>query len=53
MNNEIKQGWQCPKCDRILSPYTEYCKFCIHSGNPTISFDYEDELESKIVGMTD
>jgi len=25
--SDIKQGWQCPKCKRILSPFLNEC-FC-------------------------
>lgn len=23
-----QQGWICPKCGRVLSPYTSFCPFC-------------------------
>lgn len=23
-----QQGWICPKCGRVYSPYTPMCKFC-------------------------
>jgi hypothetical protein len=25
----IRQGWQCPKCQSIMSPDTNHCVFCI------------------------
>lgn len=26
---EIRQGWECPKCGRILSPDSTFCPFCV------------------------
>ena len=23
-----QQGWECPKCGRVYSPYTIMCQFC-------------------------
>ena len=30
-NTFISQGWQCPKCGNIMSPFTPYCLFCSKS----------------------
>lgn len=27
------QGWICPKCGRVYSPYTSRCSFCGNSGD--------------------
>lgn len=28
-SNYILQGWECPKCKRILSPTQTFCTFCV------------------------
>lgn len=28
MEEKIQQGWQCPKCKRIFSPYVLACTYC-------------------------
>lgn len=33
----IRQGWQCPKCGRILSPDTTFCPFCSGGSSYTIN----------------
>lgn len=35
--NNIRQGWQCPKCGRILSPDTTFCPFCVGNLDYTIT----------------
>ena len=31
----ISQGWQCPVCKRVMSPFTSYCLFCNNINNGT------------------
>lgn len=31
------QGWVCPKCGRVYSPFTPMCLYCGDEGNVTIS----------------
>jgi ribosomal protein S27AE len=48
MNNKlINQGWECPKCGSVYSPYTSKCSMCpqgnitgstTHSTNICLSF---------------
>lgn len=28
VQKKCKQGWQCPKCGRIYSPYITMCNLC-------------------------
>ena len=35
-NKIISQGWQCPVCQRVMSPYISYCIFC--NGNSSIEY---------------
>lgn len=30
-----QQGWICPKCGRVYSPYTQMCPYC--GGNNTLT----------------
>ena len=34
-NNNVKhgglQGWVCPKCGRVYSPFTSMCSYCVPS----------------------
>ena len=48
-----QQGWICPKCGRVYSPFTRMCLYCGNSNSentftsantPTITFD--DILEA-------
>ena len=32
-----QQGWICPKCGRVYSPYTQMCLFCKPDNITTIS----------------
>lgn len=34
----IRQGWQCPKCQSILSPDTTYCIFCAQAPKATVDY---------------
>lgn len=27
-NPTAPQGWECPKCGRVYSPYTSMCSYC-------------------------
>ena len=29
------KGWECPKCGRIITPYQNFCPFCIPKKNST------------------
>lgn len=33
----VKQGWVCPKCGRVYSPFTPMCFYCGDEGNVAIS----------------
>jgi len=35
-NKFISQGWQCPVCQKVMSPYMSYCIFC--SGGSNIEY---------------
>ena len=37
------QGWQCPVCKRVMSPYMSYCIFCSGAGN-TIEYLKNDRF---------
>ena len=44
MNNEFEglfasQGWQCPLCKRVYSPYTPMCYYC---GNGQRGYTFSD-----------
>lgn len=32
-----QQGWICPKCGRVYSPFTKMCLYCGHNNTTTIS----------------
>lgn len=45
MVNEIypiiaQQGWQCPLCKRVYSPFTPCCYYCGAEGRATTSTDW-------------
>lgn len=35
----IQQGWQCPACKRILSPYVNECSYC---GGGTVASNHTE-----------
>lgn len=39
-NFNAQQGWQCPICKRVYSPYTSMCYYC---GNRTVTVDYKNK----------
>jgi len=39
--NPVQQGWQCPICNRVYSPFTMMCYYC--------GADMRTEAESKAV----
>lgn len=40
-NNPIgMQGWICPKCGRVYSPYTSRCSFCGNADDFKITCKY-------------
>ena len=28
IKDELKFGWICPKCERVISPFVEHCPYC-------------------------
>lgn len=34
------QGWICPKCGRVYSPYTSLCTFCGNADAFKVTCDY-------------
>lgn len=42
--NNIRQGWQCPKCGSIISPDKDYCPFCSNDLNYTITCEIYDRV---------
>ena len=38
----IRQGWQCPKCQSIMSPDTNHCVFCISVSKTTVTYPSYD-----------
>lgn len=41
-----QQGWICPKCGRVYSPYTQMCLYCNNETNhTTTSTDFRDNNE--------
>lgn len=41
ISNQIQQGWQCPKCDRIYSPNSGMCFYCMPKPRNPVDFDSE------------
>lgn len=31
IKDDFKNGWVCPKCKTIYSPFVEFCKMCLPS----------------------
>ena len=53
MTNEILQGWQCPVCENIISPYELVCPFCNQSEEENIMFfpyDSEKTIFPSLIG---
>ena len=46
--NDIRQGWQCPKCGSIISPDKDYCPFCSNSLRCTITCQTYDVVTPNI-----
>jgi rubrerythrin len=36
-NSEAKQGWICPKCGEVLSPFVDTCPYCKKKPDNTLS----------------
>ena len=32
----VQQGWQCPVCGRVYSPFTQMCFYCQNNGQQTV-----------------
>ena len=40
------QGWVCPKCGRVYSPFTPMCLYCGDEGNVTVTTDTKTAVEA-------
>jgi len=38
--NFVQQGWQCPVCKRVYSPFTSCCFYCGSEGMTKTSTDW-------------
>lgn len=50
INTPAPQGWVCPKCGRVYSPYTPMCLYC-GNGNVEISYNNIQKNEGSKFGM--
>lgn len=39
------QGWICPKCGRVYSPYTQMCLYCKNEGYETTTTLIIDDIK--------
>lgn len=48
------QGWVCPKCGRVFSPYTSMCLYCKGESNilPNITCENQEGIYSDNVYKT-
>lgn len=44
--NTAMQGWQCPICKRVYSPYTQMCPYC---GNQSSNLNVKPNTENKVI----
>lgn len=44
------QGWKCPDCGNVLSPYMSFCPFCSRSGG--LPFPVEPQPSAPIPWVT-
>ena len=40
------QGWVCPKCGRVYSPFIPMCLYCGDKGNVTVTTDTKTAVEA-------
>ena len=48
--NFAQQGWQCPICKRVYSPFTDMCSYCGGDSRTTTYCDYmlnSDQIHSQ------
>ena len=44
----VQQGWQCPLCKRVYSPFTPCCFYCGEEGMTKTSTDIKTSTDTEI-----